>query len=131
MALFLVIGALAFLICCNSEDDRDPSSSIEGVVWTQIQSEFANCTNPDDAGINMIECDQDNCTTVLYQDGVAFLTEVIDGITTTTEFPYTLSGSTLSSSGLSATIRVEENTLTVTNENVFGCQLIETWTSSN
>lgn len=128
----IVLTGLIILLSCDNDDDTPPAPSIEGVLWTQVSYEYTDCDIEDSNGGASFECNEQNCRNVLFESGISIYTEVENGVTSTFQVPYTLSGDDrFSAGGLSATYQIVGDTLTIQSFDAGdGCTLVEVYTRS-
>ncbi len=130
--LMTVLTGLITLIACDNDDDTPPAPSIEGILWTQVSYEYADCDFEDSNGGESLECNDQNCRSVLFENGTSIYTEVENGVTSTFQVSYTLSGDDrFSAGGLSATYEIAGDILTIRSFDAGdGCTLIEVYEGS-
>ncbi|GEM_PF-3947299 len=129
LALLLLIASLVFTSCDEDDDPKTEKPSLEGIVWVQTSFEYTSCNSDDLNGGNQLECTDQNCQSVIFDNGTARYTEVRDGISETTDFRYVLLGDdSFSSGGITATYQITDDVLNVSSDNPLdGCTLIETY----
>lgn len=131
-SIILLIALLTLASCNNDDDNEDPSLSIEGIVWIQTGYEYVDCDFEDSNGGASLECTDQNCQSILFDDGTARYTEIENGVNNGFNIPYTLTGNDrFSAGGLSATYEIIGDVLTVRSFDAGdGCTLVEEYIRS-
>ena len=130
--LFVLI-ALFILVSCDNDDDGEATfPSIEGIVWVQTSYEYVDCNSEDSNGGATLSCTDQNCQSVLFDNGIAEYTEVTNGTAVEAYFPYTLIGDDrFSSGGLTATYEIIDDVLIIRSFNAGdGCTLVDEYRGS-
>ncbi|MEM1408675.1 MAG: hypothetical protein AAGG59_17970 [Bacteroidota bacterium] len=129
----VLISALFILESCGDDDEDGPSGlPLEGTLWTQISFEYTDCDSPDDNESGTLVCTDQDCITVLFENGTATYTEIEDGVTFEISIPVTITANTFSALGETASYQIIGNTLTVVSEDSFdGCTLTEVYVGPN
>lgn len=127
---FVLLSFFLLQLASCGDDDESPSSlPLEGTLWTQISFDYTNCDSPDDNQSGTLDCTDQNCITALFGNNMVTYTEVENGDTTVVTIPITITASTFSAFGLTASYQIVGNTLTASSENPRdGCTLTEVYT---
>ena len=126
--LLLPICMLPMLITtsCNGEDDED--NRLEGPTWTQIRTQFIQCDSSEDNMEQDLVCDDSNCFTVRFFEGMATFTELENGAENVQIWPYFVEGNHMSLQIFNATFVFNEaGELIISSESSDGCTLVGTW----
>ena len=127
--LSLIVGLFVFESC--GDDDSGPSGlALEGTLWTQISFNYTSCDNPDNNGSGTLVCTPQNCITALFENGTVTYTEVEDGDSSVLTLPVSITPTSYSAFGQTATYAIVGDTLTASSE-FDGCDLVEVYVGSN
>jgi hypothetical protein len=86
----IMLTALLTLASCDNDDgNKDPSPSIEGIVWVQTRYEYVDCNSGDSNGGASLDCTDQNCQSILFDNGIARYTEVTNSDTSNFNTSYT------------------------------------------
>lgn len=129
LLIFILVGALFIFESCGDDDSGPTGLALEGTLWTQISFDYANCDNPDNNGSGTLVCTAQNCITALFENGTVTYTEIEDGVSSTITLPVTITSTSFSAFGQTATYQIVGNTLTANSE-FDGCTLVEVYTGT-
>ncbi|MEM6522752.1 MAG: hypothetical protein AAGA66_20080 [Bacteroidota bacterium] len=128
----IIVLALFNLAACGDDDDGPSGLTLEGTLWTQTSFEFAGCDDPDDNESATLVCTDQDCITVLFENGSVTYTEIEDGVTFELTIPVIITGNTFTAFGETATYQISGNMLTIVTDDSFdGCTITEVYVGSN
>ena len=135
-----IIALFSFgVLACDNDSEPSPevnASTLEG-VWIVTSAVAENCNDASENGTFASVCTPTDCLSVEFRaDGTFVSTELDDGVTTTDEGTYSVSGNqlTLTEGGMSevAAFTIDGNTLTLSgNEASTGCDFTTSLTKGS
>ena len=137
--MFIVALCSLGIIACDNDSEPSPGddASVLEAVWVVTSAVAENCDDASENGTFTSVCTPTDCLSVEFRaDGTFVSTELEDGVTTTDEGTYTVSGNqlTLTEGGMSevATFSIDGNTLTLSGSDAeTGCDFTTSLTKED
>lgn len=99
--VFLVLISITFSSCGDDDENGNNNTSIVG-TWVLIRYIDTNCSEPDDNGEQSVTCDDNDCTTFIFNEDDTFQAiEIEDGMTLNNSTgTYSINGNLLTLTGV-------------------------------